>query len=49
MARTHTDVKLAVNEQSDERGVLGFVTDISSKHESFVEWSALYLASMEPH
>lgn len=39
------DVKLAVNDHSDERGVLGFVTGISSKHhldeKSFAEWYML--------
>ncbi|WP_323004802.1 hypothetical protein [Denitromonas sp.] len=39
------DVKLAVNEQPDENGTLGFVTGISSKHhldeKSFAEWYML--------
>ncbi len=39
------DVKLAVNDHSDERGVLGFVTGINSKHhldeKSFAEWYML--------
>lgn len=39
------DVKLAVNDHSDERGVLGFVTGVGSKHileeKSFAEWYML--------
>lgn len=39
------DVKLAVNDHSDESGVLGFVTGITSKHhldeKSFAEWYML--------
>lgn len=40
-------IKLAVNDHSDERGVLGFTTGISSKHhldeKSFAEWYMLVL------
>lgn len=39
------DVKLAINDHSDEQGILGFVTGISSNHQldekPFVEWCML--------